>query len=80
MIEQNNLDLDVHSGNDQRQATEEIVPLRDVREKAERNLANKRVLEIIAEAFNVSVKKVRIINGHQSPSKILAVDFPESLV
>lgn len=46
----------------------------NVREKAERNLANKRICEIIAGIFGISVKKVRIVSGHQSPSKILAVD------
>ncbi|ETB63851.1 TPA: DUF167 domain-containing protein [Candidatus Nomurabacteria bacterium] len=45
-----------------------------VKEKAERNMANKRVCEIIAREFSVSIKSVRIINGHQSPSKILSIN------
>jgi uncharacterized protein YggU (UPF0235/DUF167 family) len=45
-----------------------------VREKAERNMANARVLELVAEYFNVPTSKVRIINGHRSPSKLLVVD------
>lgn len=44
-----------------------------VREKAERNLANTRVREIIAEELGLSIRKVRIIKGHHSPSKILSV-------
>jgi len=44
-----------------------------VKEPAERNLANNRICEIIALNFNVPRKAVRIINGHQSPSKILSV-------
>jgi len=44
-----------------------------VKEPAERNLANKRVVELVAIKLNVSAKKVRIINGHQSPSKLLSV-------
>jgi len=40
-----------------------------VKEPAERNLANKRICQIMASLFNVSIKNVRIINGHQSPSK-----------
>ncbi len=44
-----------------------------LKEKAERNMANERVLEIIASHFKVQVKKVRIINGHQSPSKLLVI-------
>ena len=45
-----------------------------VKPKAERNMANRRVLEIIAEYFKIPVSKIRIINGHQSPSKMLSVD------
>jgi uncharacterized protein YggU (UPF0235/DUF167 family) len=45
-----------------------------VTEPAERNLANRRVLSIIAEANNVGVGKVKIISGHHSPSKMLVVD------
>ena len=45
-----------------------------VREKAERNMANIRVLELVAKHFEVLVKKVRIVNGHKSPSKLIVVD------
>ncbi|MDR3519545.1 MAG: DUF167 domain-containing protein [Candidatus Pacebacteria bacterium] len=45
-----------------------------VKEKAERNMANTRVLEIIAEHFNVPKNKVRIINGHRHPSKLLVIE------
>ncbi len=45
-----------------------------VREPAERNLANGRVREIIADACGVSVSAVRIVSGHHSPSKIMSVD------
>lgn len=51
-----------------------------VREKAERNMANKRVCEIMAQIFKISIKNVRIISGHQSPSKILSITLPENLV
>lgn len=44
-----------------------------VKEKAERNMANKRVCEIIADELSVPIKKVRIINGHQSPGKIISI-------
>jgi len=60
---------------------EEIKKIKDnrfeikVKEKAERNMANNRVLEIIAEKFSVDRKKVKIVNGHQSPSKMLSVDI-----
>ena len=45
-----------------------------VREKAERNMANTRLLELVAEHFKVPVNKVRIINGHHHPSKLLVVE------
>ena len=45
-----------------------------VREKAERNMANKRILELIANHFKISTKKVRIINGHHHPHKLLIVE------
>ena len=45
-----------------------------VKEKAERNMANKRVLEIVAEYFELPINKVRIINGHRSPSKLLVLE------
>jgi len=48
-----------------------------VKEKAERNMANTRVCEIMAQTFNISVKNIRIISGHQSPSKILSINLPE---
>lgn len=45
-----------------------------VKEKAERNMANARVLELVAEHFKVPLNKVRIVNGHHHPSKLLVVD------
>jgi len=45
-----------------------------VKEKAERNEANARVLELVARYFKVPVKKVRIINGHRHPSKLIIVE------
>lgn len=44
-----------------------------VREPAERNLANRRVLELVARELGVSVGKVRLVSGHHNPSKILSV-------
>ena len=46
-----------------------------VKEKAERNMANSRVIELVAEHFKVPTKKVRIINGHHHPSKLMVVDL-----
>ena len=44
-----------------------------VKEPAERNLANKRVQAILATEYRVSDKSVRIISGHRSPIKIFDV-------
>jgi len=44
-----------------------------VREPADKNRANKRVLEIVAQRFKVSLGKVKIITGHKSPRKILEI-------
>lgn len=46
-----------------------------VKEPAERNMANKRVVELLANYFKLLPNQVRIINGHQSPSKLLVVDI-----
>lgn len=40
---------------------------------AERNMANKRVREIVAEHYNVTLTSVSIVTGHHSPSKVLEV-------
>lgn len=43
-----------------------------VKEKAENNRANDRLLEIMRNQFTNSL--IRIISGHHSPSKILSID------
>lgn len=45
-----------------------------VKEKAERNMANERIIELVASHFVIPVGKVRIVSGHHSPSKILSVE------
>ncbi len=40
---------------------------------AEQNAANHRVREIIADAYGVTTKQVRLVSGHHHPSKILEV-------
>jgi uncharacterized protein YggU (UPF0235/DUF167 family) len=44
-----------------------------VKEPAERNLANTRMREMVAEHYLVPVAAVRIISGHHSRSKLVAV-------
>ncbi len=45
-----------------------------VREPALRNLANRRVVQIVAEHFAVPAGAVKIISGHRSPKKVLSVE------
>lgn len=44
-----------------------------VKEPAEQNMANRRVLELIGAHFRVPPRSIRIISGHHSPGKILSV-------
>lgn len=44
-----------------------------VKEKAERNMANKRVLELIALELHKGVQDIKIISGHHSRTKLLSV-------
>ncbi|MDQ5901732.1 MAG: uncharacterized protein QG580_447 [Patescibacteria group bacterium] len=46
-----------------------------VKEKAEQNLANKRVTEILAEKYGVSLGKIRLVNGHHHPVKLFSVEI-----
>ena len=46
-----------------------------VKQKAENNNANTRLLEIMHNEFPNSI--IRIISGHHSPSKIISVDKKE---
>lgn len=43
-----------------------------VKEKAERNMANRRVLQIMRELF--PGKRVNLVKGHQSPAKIVEIN------
>lgn len=45
-----------------------------VRQTAERNMANRRVVQMLAEHFTIAPNKVRIISGHHSPGKIVSID------
>ena len=44
-----------------------------VKEPAERNMANRRIVELVAAHYKRAAKQVRIISGHTSPSKILSI-------
>ena len=49
-----------------------------VKEKAERGLANKKVLEILRKHFGPSAKAIRIVSVYDSPSKLISVDLISS--
>ncbi len=48
-----------------------------VKEKAERNMANDRVRELLAHHFSMPIGKIRLISGHHSPGKIFSVDIED---
>lgn len=43
------------------------------KEKAENNRANSAVILLVADYFNVTRGRVKIVTGHHAPSKILDV-------
>lgn len=45
----------------------------EVREKAERNQANKRIREIVSRELAVPLAQVHLLTGHHSSSKIYVV-------
>lgn len=44
-----------------------------IEEEAERNMANKRIIEIIAEYFKVPQHKAKMIKGFKETSKIFDI-------
>ena len=45
-----------------------------IKEPAERNMANKQVIEIVAPEYGVLTSQVRILTGHHRPNKLLLID------
>ncbi|OGG41946.1 hypothetical protein A2837_01930 [Candidatus Kaiserbacteria bacterium RIFCSPHIGHO2_01_FULL_46_22] len=45
----------------------------EIREPAERNLANKRARDLLQETLGLSNGTVRLVAGHRSPSKVFDV-------
>jgi uncharacterized protein YggU (UPF0235/DUF167 family) len=45
-----------------------------LKEKAERNMANDRMIELFSAHFHLPKNKIRIVNGHHSPTKLLIID------
>ena len=47
-----------------------------VKEKAERNAANARILEVLSVFLHLPKANLKIVIGHRSRSKIIDVDIP----
>ena len=45
-----------------------------VKEKAEQNQANRRVLELVRQEFGEKNLIVKIVSGHHSPHKIISIE------
>lgn len=45
-----------------------------IREPAERNLANQRIRELLAQEFSVEIGSVRMLTGHRSQSKMYTIE------
>jgi uncharacterized protein YggU (UPF0235/DUF167 family) len=44
-----------------------------VREPAENNQANRKILELVAEFYEIPHNKLRMISGHAKPGKIIQI-------
>ena len=45
-----------------------------VREPASQNRANKRIAQLLAEEYGVSVTQVHLLTGHRSSSKMYSIE------
>ena len=45
-----------------------------IKQKPERGLANKRILEMVREHFGASAKNVKIINGYHTKTKLIKIE------
>ena len=45
-----------------------------VKEPAKKNLANKKIIMLIARHFKVPLESVRIVNGHRHSSKLISIE------
>jgi len=47
----------------------------EIKEPRQRNLANKRIREILSTEYDVSVSQVMMLTGHRSSSKMYSIDI-----
>ncbi len=48
-----------------------------LKEKPERNMANKKLMSVISTHLSVPIGKLKIMSGHKKPSKIILVGDKE---
>lgn len=46
-----------------------------VREPAERNLANRRIIELLALTLGIVPRQIRMLAGHRSSSKMFSIEM-----
>lgn len=46
-----------------------------VKEKAENNLANDKILKILKNQFYKDAKNLKIVSGHHKPSKMIVAEY-----
>ena len=65
----------VHTGK-RKEQLEKFTEMRytiSVRERPERNAANRRVIEMLASELCVPAKNIRFVSGQRSPSKLFEI-------
>jgi len=45
-----------------------------VREPAQQNMANRRIIEILAERFSVPPRTIQMLSGFRSPNKVFSIE------
>jgi len=45
-----------------------------VKEPAQQNLANRRIIEILAERYSVPARSIQMLSGFRSPNKVFTID------
>ncbi|XKT74923.1 MAG: DUF167 domain-containing protein [Patescibacteria group bacterium UBA2103] len=45
-----------------------------VKEPARQNMANRRIIEILAERYAVPARSIQMLSGFRSPNKVFSID------
>ena len=49
-----------------------------LKEKPERNEANKKLVQVVGKHFAIPINKIKIVSGHKKPSKVVLIDDGDS--